>query len=145
MIETVEKALIVWGEQYRRAGTVASIKCPLGAAIDNQGVMVRGTGPGALGTELYRGELGQVGEAVERALVMVRGRQPLRCAGVSVTGAELVRIARVRYLTDPMPLEEHQARRMRWSVKVYRHRLHLLHTHLEPLLLAELPWLRRVG
>lgn len=135
MIEKVDKALIAWGEQYRRRGSVAALPCVLGTLIDNRGVTIRSTG-GESGVALYPGDMGLIGEAVEAALVQVRLNHPL--------GAELSKLARVRYLTDPMPLVEHQRRRMRYkSDGIYRERLHKLHEALEPYLVKALPWFRR--
>ena len=144
MIEVVERALIAWGHEYRTRGTVAALPCTLGAAIDNQGVMIRSTGNGAGGgaVGLAAGELGVVGSAVEAALVQLR--QPAMVGGKGKVGVELSKLARVRYLPDPMPLVEHQMRRMEWrSPETYRSKLHQLHVLIEPLLLAELPWLKR--
>lgn len=145
MIERVEMALAAWGDQYRRRGTVAGLPCTLGAAMDAQGVMIRSTAPGnGYGVGLYGGPMGAVGEAVERALVMIR--QPVEAGGHGKVGVELSKLARVRYLTDPMPLIEHQTRRMGWrSQATYRSKLHQLHVLLEPQLLADLPWLKRAS
>lgn len=143
MIERVEQVLIIWGEEYRTRGLVAALPCTLGAAIDNRGVMIRSTVGGA-GSELYSGDLGQIGQAVEQALVAIR--QPRVAAGLGTVGGELVRMARIRYLTDPMPLIEHQMRRLGYrSDRTYRDKLHQLHTALEPYLLESLPWLKRVA
>tara|TARA_R100001230_G_scaffold18891_1_gene9276 strand:+ start:667 stop:1104 length:438 start_codon:yes stop_codon:yes gene_type:complete len=145
MIERVEMALITWGDQYRRRGTVAMLQCTLGAMIDAQGEMIRSTAPGGSSVcELASGDMGALGEAVEKALVRIR--QPVEAGGHGKVGVELAKLARVRYLTDPMPLVEQQAKRMGWrSLETYRSKLHQLHVLLEPHLLAELPWLRRVA
>ena len=87
---------------------------------------------------------GAYGGAVEKALVCIR--QPVEAGGHGKVGVELAKLARVRYLTDPMPLVEQQAKRMGWrSQATYRSKLHQLHVLVEPILLAELPWLRRVA
>ncbi|WP_341707771.1 hypothetical protein [Halopseudomonas sp.] len=143
MIERVEMALITWGDQYRRRGTVAMLQCTLGAMIDARGELIRSTALGnGYGVGLENGPLGAVGEAVERALVMIR--QPVEAGGHGKVGVELSKLARVRYLTDPMPLVEQQTKRMGWrSQATYRSKLHQLHVLVEPILLAELPWLKR--
>lgn len=145
MIERVEMALITWGDQYRRRGTVAMLQCTLGAMIDAKGEMIRSTAPGGSSVcELASGDMGALGEAVEKALVRIR--QPVEAGGHGKVGVELAKLARVRYLTDPMPLVEQQTRRMGWrSQATYRSKLHQLHVLVEPILLAELPWLRRVA
>lgn len=137
MIERVEQALIVWGDEYRRQASGASLPCVLGTAMENGGVMVRGTVP--LGSVmLFHGGMGAVGEAVEAGLVRIGQTGP--------EGQELVKLARVRYLTDPMPLVEHQMRRMRYrSRDTYERRVHLLHSQLEPLLEAALPRFMRAA
>jgi|GEM_PF-1230674 len=146
MIEVVERALIAWGHEYRTRGTVAALPCTLGAAIDNKGVMIRSTGNvgSGGGVGLEAGELGVVGSAVEAALVRIR--QPEVAGGHGKVGIELSKLARVRYLSDPMPLVEHQMKRMAWrSPETHRSKLHQLHVLLEPLLLKELPWLKRAA
>src|SRR5690554_8178188 len=91
MIERVEQALIVWGDEYRRQGAGASLPCVLGTAMENGGLMVRGTVP--LGSVmLFHGGMGAVGEAVEAGLVRIGQTGP--------EGQELVKLARVRYLTE---------------------------------------------
>lgn len=141
MIETIERALIAWGEEYRRRGTVAALPCTLGAAMENQGVMIRSTAAQG-GVALYCGELGPLGQAVEDALVSIR--QPREAGGLGKVGVELVKLARVRYLADPMPLNEHQMKRMGWrSKETHRSKVHQLHAAMEPLLVASLPWLKR--
>lgn len=133
MIDLVEQALVIWGDEYRRSTSGAALSCVLGVAIDSKGVMVRGT-PGSV--PLLSTHLGQTGEAVEAALVHVRMHHP--------SGEELVRLARVRYLTDPMPLVRQQVRRLRYSSeRVYRSRLMELHQALEPQLKTALPWFRK--
>lgn len=135
MIEKIDNVLVVWGDEYRRGATGAALTCSLAALIDGGGVIIRGTqSPGSVA--LYSGELGGTGEAVESALVQLRLKHS--------RGDELLKLARVRYLTSPMPLVEHQMRRMRYrSSDTYRNRLHSLHEALEPLLLQSLPWLKR--
>ncbi len=143
MIEVIERALISWGHEYRTRGTVAALPCTLGTAMDNQGVFIRSTGGGA-GVALYCGELGQVGQAVEAALVAIR--QPREAGGLGKVGVELVKLARVRYLPDPMPLIEHQMKRMGYrSDRTYRSKHDQLHQAIRPLLLESLPWLKRVA
>src|SRR5690606_39634494 len=99
--------------------------------MENGGLMVRGTV--LLGSVmLFHGGLGAVGEAVEAGLVRIGQAGP--------EGQELVKLARVRYLTDPMPLVDHQMRRMRYrSRDTYERRVHLLHSQLAPLPAASLP------
>lgn len=134
MIETVERALIVWGDQYRRCLHGLGIPSQLGAVIDGGGMIVRGTAPGSV--PLCGDELGVTGEAVESALVQVRMHH--------TRGEELLRLARMRYLTDPMPLVRQQVKRMRYgSEDVYHNRLATLHQALEPQLQSALPWFRR--
>src|SRR5690606_36714134 len=137
MIERVEQALIVGGDEYRRQGAGASLPCVLGMAMENGGLMVRGTVP--LGSVmLFHVGMGAVGEVVEVGLV--------RFGQTALEGQELVKMARVRYLTDPMPLVEHQMRRMRYrSRDTYERRVHLLHSQLEPLLEAALPRFMRAA
>lgn len=142
MIERVEKAMIGWGDEYRMRG-MPGYKCPLGNAIANKGVLIMAT-DGSQGSVLYTGDLGEVGEAVELALVGLR--QPVEAGGMGATGDLLVRLARVRYLTDPMPSLARQMRRMGLSTKVaYFDRLHALHVAVEPILLEKLPWLRKAA
>ena len=144
MIERVEMALAAWGDQYRRRGGAWSLQCTLGAAIDSKGVLIRGTGGNGQDANLALGDMGLIGEAVERALVLIR--QPVEAGGHGKVGVELAKLARVRYLTDPMPLVEQQTKRMGWrSQATYRSKLHQLHVLVEPILLAELPWLKRVA
>lgn len=145
MIEVIERALIAWGHEYRTRGTVAALPCTLGSAIDNKGVFIRSTaGQGSLGISLYDGELGAVGSAVESALVSLR--RPVASGGMGQVGVELVKLARVRYMTDPMPLVEHQMKRMGWrSESTHQAKLHQLHKALEPVLFRELPWMKRVA
>ncbi len=144
MIEVIERALIAWGHEYRTRGTVAALPCTLGSAIDNRGVFIRSTAGQGGGVALYSGELGAVGDAVEAALVSLR--QPVQVGGLGKVGEELSRLARVRYLPDPMPLVEHQMKRMKWrSPETYRAKLHQLHVAMEADLLKALPWLKRVG
>ncbi|MBL4835752.1 MAG: hypothetical protein JKY26_17515 [Pseudomonas sp.] len=145
MIEVIERALIAWGHEYRTRGTGAALPCTLGSAIDNKGVFIRSTAVrGAWGTGLYDGELGPVGDAVEAALVSLR--RSVTVGGLGQDGVELVKLARVRYLPDPMPLVEHQMKRMGWrSFNTQEAKLHQLHKALEPELLRELPWLKRVA
>lgn len=145
MIEVIERALIAWGHEFRTRGTVAALPCTLGSAIDNKGVFIRSTaGQGTGGVDLYSGELGAVGCAVESALVAIR--RPVAAGGLGQVGVELVKLARVRYLADPMPLVEHQMKRMGWrSATTQQAKLHQLHVALEPELLRELPWLKRVA
>ncbi len=145
MIEVIERALIAWGHEYRTRGTVAALPCTLGSAIDNKGVFIRSTaGLGAGGVGLYDGELGAVGNAVELALVSLR--RSVKVGGLGQDGVELVKLARVRYLPDPMPLVEHQMKRMGWrSVNTHEAKLHQLHKAMQADLFRELPWLKRVA
>lgn len=137
MIDRVEQALIIWGDEYRRQGSGSSLPSVLGVAMENGGVMIRGTAP--LGSVvLFRGDMGAVGEAVEAGLVQ------LGQAGAE--GQQLVKLARVRYLTDPMPLVEQQMKRMRYrSRDTYERRVHQLHSQLEPLLATALPRFMRAA
>lgn len=144
MIEVIERALIAWGHEYRTRGTVAALPCTLGSAIDNKGVFIRSTAGADGGVGLYSGDLGAVGEAVEAALVSIR--QPAAAQGLGQVGIELVKLARVRYLTDPMPLVEHQMKRMGWrSETTHQAKLHQLHRALQPQLFESLPWLKRAA
>lgn len=93
---------------------------------------------------MYSGDLGAVGSAVEAALVAIR--QPTIAGGLGQGGIELVKLARVRYLTDPMPLVEHQMKRMGWSSTTTQEaKLHQLHAAIQPILFRELPWLKRAA
>ncbi|WVM88956.1 hypothetical protein UMZ34_24155 [Halopseudomonas pachastrellae] len=107
-------------------------------------MLIRGTGGNGQDANLALGDMGLIGEAVERALVLIR--QPVEAGGHGKVGVELAKLARVRYLTEPMPLIEHQTKRMGWrSQATYRSKLHQLHVLVDPLLLAELPWLKRAA
>lgn len=142
MINAIDVALIAWGDEFRRHGT-ASLQCPLGAAIANKGVMVVGTG-GEGGKALYTGDLGVVGAAVEAALVAIR--QSPEIGGMGSAGVELVKLARIRYLTDPMPIVSRQMKRMGWRTETtYYSKLDQLHRAIEPNLMVELPWLKRAS
>lgn len=135
MIDLVERALVVWGEEYRRSVFGRGLPCVLGVAIDAGGVIVRDTGTSG-GIPLFDGSLGQTGEAVEAALVQVRLHHE--------RGPELIKLARLRYLTDPMPLVRQQVKRMRYgSEDTYHNRLAVLHQALEPQLKTALPWFRK--
>lgn len=142
MIDAIELALIAWGDEYRMHGS-SSLRCPLGSAIANKGVMIVGTTESG-GKALYTGELGVVGEAVESALVAMR--QAVELGGLGKTGVELVKLARIRYLTNPMPSVARQMKRMGWrSEATYYSKIDQLHRAIEPNLFIELPWLKRAG
>jgi hypothetical protein len=142
VINAIELALIAWGDEYRMHSGSA-LRCPLGSAIANKGVMIVGTAETG-GKALYTGELGVVGAAVESALVAVR--QDVECGGLGAAGVELIKLARVRYLTDPMPIVSRQMKRMGWKAEAtYYNKLDQLHRAIEPNLLVELPWLKRAG
>lgn len=141
MIDGIEELLQHWADQCRRIGLGGGgVRSPLGAVMDWQGTPPR-MGRGACAPV---GSLGvdEVAQAVDRVLAELRrkGEQQDQVlakawadAGQSRSApfcldTQLFRLARVRYLTEPMPTIEQQCRRLKiCSARTYHRRVDELH------------------
>lgn len=144
MIDTVEALLQHWAEQSRRNGLGGGgVKCSLAELIQWQGPaprMGRGSSvPAGLGIDA-------VAELVDRALASLMRQGAQEDAGLAKAWAaagqagrppfclhtQLYKLARVRYLTDPMPTVEQQCRRLKIAgVRTYHRRVDELHEWLQ--------------
>lgn len=139
MIEEVEALLQHWAERCRRGLGAPSGVSPLAVAMQYGGMVPRATGCRAGG---MAGGVDLAAEEVDAALAVLKregdaedvalarawsaagqgGRPPFGLA------TQLVRLARVRYLSDPMPTVEQQCRRLKiGSEATYRRRVQQLH------------------
>ncbi|WP_052659180.1 hypothetical protein [Pseudomonas sp. LFM046] len=140
MIKKIEEVLQHWGEKCRRAGVGGGLGSTLGAVMQWQGTPPR-TGYGSktlLGgggvdlaaseVDAVLAELGRQGERQDQRLAQAwaaagRSGRPPFCLDT-----QLVLLAKVRYLTDPMPLVEQQMRRVKIDGRrTYDLRVHQLH------------------
>lgn len=116
MIEDVEALMQHWGERCRKGLTAGGYRTPLASAIELGG-LITGRASGTVG---LAGSIDMVAEEVDAAIAAVG-----RCGQL---GKDLERLARVRYLPDPVLLVEHQMRRLKIaSERTYHDRVHRLH------------------
>ncbi|MCJ8168649.1 hypothetical protein [Atopomonas sediminilitoris] len=144
MIEHVEQLMLHWGEQCRRRGVAGGCGSPLAGLIEWHGAPPRmGYGSVALvgggGVDLASAEV----DAVLAELVREGERQDAdlakawRLAGRSGRApfclpTQLVKLARARYLVDPVLTVEQQMRRsMITSRRTYDRRVHELHEQVQ--------------
>lgn len=144
MIEAMEALLQHWAECLRGGIQGANgYRSPLAVAMEHGGVVIqsgRRAGAGALSTA----EL--VAEEVDSALAVIRRRgmeqdkalaKAWREAGHTkrppfCLDTQLIRLARVRYLAEPMPTVEQQMRRLKiGSKRTYHDRVQQLHEMLQ--------------
>ncbi|MBC04109.1 hypothetical protein [Stutzerimonas balearica] len=140
MIEAVEALLQYWGERCRGGlgSPGASGASPLAAAMQYGG-MIPSSGRGSIG---LAGAVDQVAEEVDAAIGtikqagLVQDRQLARAwrqAGHTsrppfCLETQLVKLAMVRYLPDPIPTVAQQMRRVRIrSERTYHERVQQLH------------------
>ncbi|MCY1200461.1 hypothetical protein D9M72_118910 [compost metagenome] len=125
MNKQIEGLLQHWGEQCRRSGMGCGLASTLGALMEWQGAPPRsgygskslissaGVDLAAAEVDAVLAELGRQGEQKDAQLAAAwveagnSGRPPF------CLETQLVLLARVRYLTDPMPLVEQQMRRVK--------------------------------
>ncbi|MHC5351675.1 hypothetical protein [Metapseudomonas furukawaii] len=125
MIKQIEGVLQHWGEQCRRSGLGGGLGSTLGVLMDWRGApprvaygaktLVSGAGVDLVASEVdaVLAELGRQGERRDASLA-----EAWKAAGNTdrppfCLETQLVLLARVRYLTDPMPLVEQQMRRVK--------------------------------
>ena len=149
MIEQVEQLMLHWGEQCRRRGMAVGCASPLGAMMDWQGapprpgygsvVLVSGGGVDVVAAEVdaVLAELVREGERQDAELAKAwrqaerAGRAPFCLA------TQLVKLARARYLVDPVLTVEQQMRRsMINGRRTYDRRVHELHEQVQTRLKA---------
>lgn len=150
MIEEVESLLQHWGERCRRGLNVSGGNSPLAAAMLYGGMIPSG-GRGSMG---LAGSVDLAAEEVDAALAVLKQAGQAEDAKLATAWSEagqegrppfclntqLVKLAMVRYLTEPMPLVEHQMRRTKIASKrTYHDRVQQLHEKVQ----AEL--IRRAG
>lgn len=139
MIEEVETLLQHWGEQCRRGRVHGGGNSPLASLIEWKGMPPR-TGFGSI--SLVGGSIDLVAAEVDAALAVIERegdaqdaklKAAWKAAGNHGTApfclaTQLVKLARVRYLTDPMPLVEQQMKRVKIDGRrTYDRRVHELH------------------
>ena len=141
MIIEVEALMQHWGEQCRRVGLAGGgVRCSLAALIDWQGAPPRGQGGAVV---LHGGVgIGPVAQAVDAAVAALKRSGDRQDAELALAWREagqagrppfclhtqLVKLARVRYLSDPMPWVEQQMRRCKsGSARTYVRRVNELH------------------
>lgn len=138
MIEEVEVLLQHWGDQMRGRCQVGGMRCSLGAVIEWGGAPPRsGKSDGLVWTAMDHAAMEVDAVLSEMAREGARQDEPLEVAWKEAghTSAppfchltQLVKLARVRYLTDTMPTVEQQMRRVKIAGKrTYHDRVHRLH------------------
>ncbi|WP_314407375.1 hypothetical protein [Pseudomonas kuykendallii] len=116
MIEQVEALMQHWGEAARGGLLAGTGLSPLAVAMEYGG-MVEGGSSGSAG-------LAACFDAAAQAVDAALGSISL----LGALGQDLVALARVRYLTDPMPTVEQQMRALGiGSETAYRRRVQRLH------------------
>lgn len=138
MIEEVEALMQHWGERCRHGLNAAGGQSPLAVAMQYGG-MVSGGASGSVG---LAGGVDPAAEEVDAALAVIQRAglaedaklaKAWREAGQSgrapfCLATQLVRLAKVRYLSEPMPTVEQQCRRLKiGSEATYRRRVQELH------------------
>lgn len=138
MIEEVEVLLQHWGEQMRGRCQVGGMRCSLGAVIEWGGAPPRsGKSDGLVWTAMDHAAM-----EVDAVLAEMKRLGLLQDASLEKawrlaerTGTppfgnmtQLVKLAGVRYLTDPMPTVEQQMRRVKiLGKRTYHDQVHRLH------------------
>lgn len=144
MIDAMEALLQHWADCLRGGIHGANgYRSPLAAAMEHGGVFVhsgRGAGSGMLAT------VDLVAEEVDAALAVIRQRgleqdtklaKAWREAGHTKRApfcleTQLIKLAKVRYLSEPMPTVEQQMRRLKiGSKRTYHDRVQQLHEMLQ--------------
>lgn len=115
MIQEIEDLLQYWAERCRRGLRTGGGASPLALAIEFGGLVPRAAGGRGL-----CGVVDQVALEVDGVLAAI--------GQLGRLGADLERLARVRYLTEPMPTVEQQMNRLKiHSKRTYHDRVHRLH------------------
>lgn len=148
MIQEVEELMQHWGEQCRRAGLGSSGNSPLAGLIDWRGAPPRaGRGSTVLlvgaGVDLAAAEvdaavaaLARAGQAEDAALRQAWAEAGNQGGAPFCLSTQLYRLAKVRYLSEPMPLVEQQIRRLKIGGRTtYDRRVHELHERVQAELL----------
>lgn len=116
MIEQVEALMQHWGEAARGGLLAGTGLSPLAVAMEYGG-MVEGGSSGSAGLAAC---FDAAAQAVDAALGSI--------SQLGALGQDLVALARVRYLSDPMPTVEQQMRALGiGSETAYRRRVQRLH------------------
>ncbi|MCY1297201.1 hypothetical protein D9M70_466320 [compost metagenome] len=146
MIEEVEVLLQHWGEQCRRGRVHGGGDSPLASLIAWKGMPPR-TGFGSV--SLVGGSIDLAAAEVDAALAVIgrdgeaedaKLKAAWKAAGNSGAApfcleTQLVKLARVRYLTDPMPPVEQQMKRVKIDGRrTYDRRVQELHKRVQVIL-----------
>ncbi len=134
MIDAMETLLLAWGAEQISPYLDVSIRSPLGSMGEDAPASVGGTR--CLSTVECAVVMSQAAAAVDAALQAMAMDEPL---GLGSRGRVLVRLAGLRYCSQPRLLVAEQCRLLGISPRTYRTRVDELHVDLA----ATLPWVAR--